>query len=255
MAYRNPAFLLNKLPAFGTSVITASAALVEAFSKALLIDGRTNRVCARSGNGALELFWDLPSAITLDALVIPAGHTLNGADLEVKTYPSAAHSGGTVRSSGTVASAAAIERTWSPVSSQWWSLNIPTTSNNWALPEVILGEKKTTTSGVVPAWDVGLFDPVEVFEFAKREATVRRAPPRRELQVEHQRLPAADLAIYDAVLAVGRAEPFWHWPVDDTLPGMLVKIVGQPSRTQDSPHLTAAGLTYGVRMTLREQVT
>ena len=256
MAYRNPAFLTpNRVAVAGAAAISvvSGAAFAAASPKERLVDGRRSRNASPTTTGRWEIGVDLGASFSCNRCIIPLGHNLNGATVQVWTYTS--QWTGAVNRASVVAGSGLLEISFASVASRYWSLDLVPTGTVWQLPEWVLGLYEQTSTGVVSAWGSRLVEPVLVQPFPTREATVLEAAARRELDLGHRALAGADLAIYDAVLASGRSTPFWHWPVDDALGPMLVKISGTPSREQDSPNPRGTGTTYRVGLTMLEQAT
>lgn len=253
MAYRNPAFLVaNRVAVAGAAAISSST-LATGEGKERLVDGRLARLArfnAAAANQFLEV--DLGSALSSNRLVIPAGHNLSGCSIELRA--GAATNPATVIASVTPASSALVDVSFGAASHRFWRL-VFITSGQWALGEWVLGTYAQTTTGVVSTWGNTIREPVLVETFPTREASILEGPARRELALEHRALTGADLATYDAVLASGRSSAFWHWPVDDALGPLLVKLSDAPRREQDSPNPKGTGTTYKVALELLEQAS
>jgi len=259
MAYRNPAFLpTNRVAVAGASAISVltGAAFAAANPKERLIDGRISRNAKAASAGAWEIGVDLGSSISCNRVVVPVGHNLSGATVQVYTYTAFGPPTGSVQRASVVAGAGAIDISFAAVASRYWSLYVPTVTLAWELPEWILGTYAQTSTGVVSTWGVSIEEPVLVAPFPTREATVLEAAARRTLSLGHRALAGADLAIYDDVIALGRSRAFLHWPVDDSLASpLLVKLEGRPTRDQDSPNPRGTGPTYRVELEMLEQAT
>jgi hypothetical protein len=252
MAYRNPAFLAsNRVAVAGAAAITSSS-LAATAPKERLVDGRISRNAQFAASAANQYFEvDLGSALSCDRLVIPVGHNLSGCSVELRGGASPAPAG--VVDSFTAGSGL-IDRSFGAASHRYWRL-VFVTSGQWAIGEWVLGDYQQTSSGVVTPWRAPVFETVLEDAFPTREAVIALAPARRELSIEHRMLESADLAIYDAVIAQGRSVAFWHWPVDDALGPMLMRLSSDPERDQDSPNPKATGPRYRVALRMREQAS
>jgi hypothetical protein len=252
MAYRNPAYLVsNRVAVAGAAAITSST-LAASSPKERLIDGRLSRNAAFNAAAANQFIEvDFGAAVSIDRMVIPPGHNLNGCAIELRadTTPTPT----TVRDSFT-ASTGLIDRSFGAISFRYWRI-LFVTSGAWALGEWVLGDYQQTASGVVPTWGATYMEPVIDESFPTREAVILEAAARRELTLEHTLLTGADLAIYDAAIATGRSVGFWHWPVDDALSAMLVRLTDTPERSQVSPAPSVTSPRYRVALKMREQAS
>ena len=253
MAYRNPAFLVRNRVADAGAAAISSSATATGQGKERLIDSRIAKLFrfnAAAANQFIEV--DLGSALSINRMVIPAGHNLSGCAVELRadTTPTPT----TVRDSFTAGSGL-IDRTFGPLSFRYWRI-VFTTSGQWELGEFVLGSYAQTADGIAQAWTAPRLSPVTVREFPSREAVLIEAAVRRRFELTHEGCSSADLAIYDEALDRGVGRPFWFWPPDDALASPLfVRLEGDGEREQDSPNPKGTGPTYKVKLAMREQGT
>ncbi len=252
MAYRNPAFLVSNLVAVASAAaISTGTAFASGLGKERLIDyrlGPLTQFSAAAANQYLEV--DLGSAKAVNRLIIPVGHNLSGCSVEL--YGDTTANPTALRDSFT-ATAAAIDRTFASATFRYWRLKF-VTNGQWAIGEWVLGAYAQTTSGVVQGWEAPYQSSVVKRSYPSHETTLVEAAARRVIKMEHKAVPSADLAIYDALLAVGVGVPFWHWPCDDSLSSPLLMLLQDDGqRTQDSPAPQGTGPTYTIGLEMIEQ--
>jgi hypothetical protein len=200
----------------------------------------------------------------LQHLIIPAGHNYNGENIQIDTDALIDFSSGsttTILAETAITSAAlidlAVTGSGTPArEKQFVRLTWPnSTSTAWETPELWLGEKETTTTGIAHAWSNPLETPMEEQPFSTRDAAIILGPARRTWELTHVHLDATDMAIYDEIADTGRTLPFWFWPPDDayTEP-LLMKLTEDMEREQDST-VPKTEVTYTVRLRMREQTT
>ena len=253
MAYRNPAFLVrNRVAEAGASAISSSTSATGQ-GKERLIDSRVAKLFRFNASGANQFIEvDFGAAVSIDRMVIPVGHNLNGCAVELRADTTATPT--TVRDSFTAGSGL-IDRSFGPHSFRYWRI-VFVTSGQWELGEWVLGDYAQTADGIAQAWQAPRLSPVKVRDFPSREAMLIEAAVRRRFVLTHEACSAADLAIYDDVLDRGVGRPFWFWPPDDALTSPLfVRLEDDGDREQDHPSPKASGPTYTVRLAMREQGT
>jgi hypothetical protein len=253
VAYRNPAFLVrNRVADAGASAITSSTTATGQ-GKERLIDSRIAKLARFNASAANQFFEvDFGSAVSIDRMVIPVGHNLNGCSVELLADTTATPT--TVRDSFTAGSGV-IDRSFGPHSYRYWRIKF-VTSGQWELGEWVLGDYQQTAEGIVQEWSAPRKSSVRVKEFPSREALLIEAAVRRRFEMTHQACSAADLAIYDEVLDRGVGRPFWFWSPDDSLTSPLfVRLEDDADREQDSPNPKGTGPTYTVSLAMREQGT
>lgn len=253
MTYRNPAFLVrNRVADAGAAAITSSTTATGQ-GKERLIDSRIAKLARFNASGANQYFEvNFGAAVSIDRMIIPVGHNLNGCSIELRADTTATPT--TVRDSFT-AGAGLIDRSFAAISYQYWRI-VFVTSGQWELGEWVLGDYQQTTEGIAQAWQAPRLSPVKVREFPSREALLIEAAVRRRFEMTHEGCNAADLAVYDEVLDRGVGRPFWFWPPDDALASPLfVRLEEDGGREQDHPVPKASGPTYTVRLVMREQGT
>jgi hypothetical protein len=257
VAYRNPAFIARHYAAEkGVSFITTNHAAATGFGKERLVDYRssTNFKFAASQSDhwiEFQLFNPEPGP-PVNRLIIPAGHNLSGSTVTVKS--GSVSNPGSTRASG-VAGSGLFSLSWAEQSeseSRYWRIEF-SGSGQWELPELWLGRYRQVATGPRPAWELPLYTPAVVRAYASREAVLLAGPSRRRFQLDHVGLAGTDLAIYDEVLALGVALPFWFYAPDDALADpILMRLSEDGERTQDHPS-PQAGPTYTVRLRALEQ--
>lgn len=257
MAYRNPAFVARHFMAeAGVSAITSSATLAGQGVERL-IDYRlaANMKFSTTATG-LFVEVDFGADQSLDRLIIPAGHNMAGANLRVfANDTSPANGGGSIFVHNEAsAGAGLLDFSWATVTKRYWRFISPT-SGQWEFGELWFGQRQQTSTGPRIGWELPLFTPAVVRSFATREAVAIAGPSRRRMNLEHAALSGTDLAIYDEVLALGVALPFYAYAPDDTLADpILMRLVEDGGRTQDHPIPKAtAGPSYTVRLRALEQ--
>ena len=252
MAYRNPAYLVrNRVADAGAGAITNSTT-ASGQNKDRLIDSRLAKLARFNAAAANQFFEvDFGAAVSINRMIIPAGHNLAGCDVELRA--GSATNPASVIDSFTAA-AGFIERTFGAASHRFWRI-VFVTSGQWELGEWVLGEYKQTADGIAQAWEAPRKSPVVVREFPSREATLVEAPVRRRFELTHEACSATDLAIYDELLDRGVGRPFWFWPPDDALSAvpLFMRLEDDGGRPQDHPNPKASGPTYSVQLRMVEQ--
>jgi hypothetical protein len=270
MSYTDPAFM--PYHAIAQAVLVGGLAAIttqntwagtEDITKRRVCDYRTVAVANFSGvasNHHIQFDRGAASVSELDRIIIPAGHNYTGKKLKVLSDDNDGMSSAAIILAQTdIGSAALIDLPLVggvPSEQQYIRVNWPA-SGTWNpdTTEVWIGEKKITTTGVAQAWRNPLETPLVEQPFPTRDAAVLLGPARRTWELEHYRLDATDVAVYDEIAATGRTIPFWFWPPDDayTEP-LLMKLTDDMEREQDSP-VPKTEITYTVRLQMREQTT
>ena len=253
MAYRNPAYLVRNRVADAGAAAISSSTTATGQGKERLIDGRIAKLARFNAAAANQFFEvDFGAAVSIDRMVIPVGHNLNGCSVELRA--GSATNPASVIDSFT-AGTTAIDRSFGAASHRYWRI-VFVTSGQWELGEWVLGDYQQTADGVAQAWQAPRKSPVRVREFPSREALLIEAAVRRRFVLTHEACSSADLATYDDVLDRGVGRPFWFWPPDDALASpLLMRLEDDGDREQDHPNPKASGPTYTVKLTMVEQGT
>jgi hypothetical protein len=270
VAYQEPAFMVNH--AFAEAVLDGGLAVITAanawsgtadITKRRLCDYRLAALADFAASLATHYVQiDRSASIgsNIGHVIIPSGHNFAGAGMRIR---GASDSGITADVVTLLADDTAVpaglfesDLVGSPdgvsryIRSDW--LN---DTGQWEIPELWLGEKKSTTTGIATAWSNPLETPLVEQPFPTRDAAVILGPARRTWEIEHVHLDATDVAIYDEVLATGRTVPFWFWAPDDSYTEpFLMKLIDDGDREQDST-VPKTEVTYTVRLRMREQTT
>jgi hypothetical protein len=273
MGYTDPAFLVyhciadaimeGGLAALTSPNVWKSPVDVE---KRRLADFRIANVAAFNAAAAdhyIQVDRSYPGQGELTRVIVPWGHNFSGENVRIRASDTGAYGGeevtilaqtavsGTALIDLAITGGTATHRNWRYQRFDWPS----SSSTAWEAPELWMGTRLTTTTGIVHAWENPLYSPIVEEEFGTREASVMLASPRRTWELTHVHLDATDVAVYDAVAAMGRSVPFWFWPPDDSYTEpLLMKLTDDMEREQDSP-VPQTEVTYRVRLRMRQQTT
>lgn len=257
MAYRQPEFLLDHLGASRSLSDIVALNLTDANIRRL-IDRRQGSLAVWSTSSASHHFRiDMGEQYSPTTLIIPAGHNLDGIDLDIYSDPDATWVGPIFRSTHTVSGSGVIEHELGSPSrtDRIYQINFDGTGT-WELSEVWYGIKQalSATAYVDPRFEFNTVSQTIETAYPGGNAIVDLAPPRREFTLEIRNVDpsSADWTLLDAIATQGRSESFWYWPPDDTDPGpFLVQLERDPDVQQDHP-APSVSLSYRVRLRMVE---
>ena len=260
MAYRNVSLMF--LHAFREAPIgnLTSSTMAAGFPASRVRDDQKNLLARFSAAAANQHFTvDRGAAATgddrVDRLIVPSGHNLSGATVEVRssatgTFP------GTLEHSFT-AGAGIIDETFSDVSQQHLRLEI-VTSGQWELGEIIFTRTRSLVRGVNPRFQN--FPRPNFAETITEAGLIYRAvngPEQRRMVLSWQVLdPATDLDVINDLSANSLAGvlPLWLESPDDADPLFHMRIEEAIKRVQDSPNPQGTGLTETVTLEMLEDL-
>lgn len=275
MAYRQPAFMTNHL---GLSLSTAAivsrnASTLSTASKRALIDGRagaTGQVTATGANGGW--IFDLGSIANgnlVNRAVIPAGHSLAGANLQTvkDTIPGmngtpSPQIAGFVTVPANYSGPIDFDCTFNSTPGyRYWALQWNGSSNGSLIraSEYWLGtyQQLSADAYVGTKWRFDYDQDIARDSFGGRDATLAVSPPRKRFSLDVVNLDptSTDFAILDAVATLGRDRSFVYWPPDSDIGGpFIVKLSAAASRAQEFP-APLARITYAVSLEMVEQLS
>jgi len=256
VAYQNPAFVIRHYGSeIGVGAISSSVAAAAGFGKERLIDYRLANNFKFSTSAAahwIEYDMNALGGATINRIIIPAGHTLSGLTLTVK---SGASTPPTTTRGSAVATAGMFDLSLTSSTDRYWRLEFSGTGQ-WELPELWLGFYEQTTSGPTPQWENSRLSPAVVEPYMTREAVLVAGPSRRLFTIEHQWLVLpGDGTIYGNLLLRGFFAPFWFYPTDSVFGGpFLVRLTEDGGREQDHP-VPQIAMTYTVKIRMLEQTS
>jgi hypothetical protein len=256
MAYRNPRFcFLHAAADAGAANLTSSHPDSD-YPVDNLIDYRPSSLCifASSGaNRAIMLDRGAAGLESIDRMIIPAGHNLDGANWWLQSDPTGSWPG-TPRANGT-AGTGLIDASFTGSTDRHWRLLIGT-SGQWEIGQWYLTRtRQPTTRGIDPAWEERQVPTLREMDFPSREAMLAMAPVRWIYGLSYRALEGTDLAVFDDLMTetgVGLV-PFYFDPPDDSRDVLLVRVRDYPRRTQDHPNPGAGGASFDLQFTLIEQ--
>ena len=266
MAYRQPLFLshhalrLAGAAAIGGTAMHVDFPVARAFDSAGLRRARFGGTAANqyvkvdrgAGFAALQ---------TLDRLIIPAGHNLNGCTVQVRQHTSdpAAGTDGTLIGSQAVTGSALVEIALSPaLSNRYAIVNFVTAGTAWEFGELWLGKLNAlTTSSPEPEWTEAPL--ARIAETELESGAVFRVARGQTKRTYRLRIPwnaAADVAVFDFLLSdtADGLFPFYFYDMDSTHAAVRVELVGGLPRRQDHP-VPSSSTTFAFELELREAVT
>lgn len=239
MSYRNPAWIARNLVAeAGVAAISDNNGDLTTSAKAALIDYHLTDLAVFDAAAADHWIQaDLGTAgETWNRLVIPAGHNLDGATVEVLS--GATTTPATSRGSVVVSGASLIDLSLTENTDRYVRVTFSTNAAH-ELGELWIGRyRQLTGDGPAPEFQNGYQSANLVSEFPNREGVVVQAPARRVFTLLHPWTvqSTTDYAITEEVIAIGTGVPHWYYPPDDVDAGpFLVLMTRDVDREQDHP--------------------
>ena len=247
MAYRAPAVgVLHEWKSHGAAAITVTSEAT-GFEKDKVIDDQAVplfrfNVSAADNNAELDR---AAAGGTLNRVVIPAGHNLDGLTLDYETSASGAFGGEESTPVSIVVSGSGIidEATGAGMTLRFQRVNFPDVAQE-ELGELFVTERLVFDRGPAPEWTDE--NRANVSERELRSGIlylIRRGSSARIFELTFERLTAADVAIFDAIetQSADGVAPFWFWPPDDAEDPIQVKLDDLPRRRQAHPNPQAFG--------------
>ena len=232
--YQTPAFLVEHLGAgLATTDISTTNATVADRGVEKLIDYRTAaplEFSTSAANHDIEL--DFGVATSIGAMFIPPTHNLGTTTVEV--FSGASSPAATSEGTKAATDGASFEFDWTPASARYWRIAFNATGA-WQIPELVLASQiRTVVRGPDFRWETPVRSPINVAEFPGFESSlVLAAARRRWIMTQSHMADAGDLAIWDALQALGRARPFVVLPPDDSYTWTWVRLESDFSYRQD----------------------
>lgn len=262
MAYRAPRFMPHHSAQHDLASLGGSA-VASGYERAWVADGIAGvlfRWDGSSGDQFLE--WDGgASAPDRDRLIIPAGHNLDGQDLQVRgsATPITASTDGTLRHSFTAA-AGLIDESVAALSDRYVGLVAPSVAAQLELGEVFLTQIRAPAVGPAPGWSQ---TPIpNRFDTALRSGAIQSSvlgPARTRWRFEYHDVGGTDYTLFQDLLAETRhgADPFYFDPpTDDGAPDppVFVKLTDYDEVQDFGKGLEGLGPFYRVTLELTEMV-
>ena len=261
MAYRSPALIfLHALRTAGAASVTVSNEQA-GFTKERLLDDRGGapfRFNTTAANHFVSV--DRGAATTgderIDRLIIPAGHNLSGASVEVLASTTGAFGGEETTEHSFTAAAGVIDESFTAVEERYVRLNI-VTSGQWEFGELVFSKTRAPTRGL----EVNFADPkqanyVEATMVTRETYRTVRGPAQRAFLIAWPFLDDTDRTIFDDwdTETLAGARTFWFLSPDDADTVLPMKLVDFYERENASPNPTATGIRPTVRMSLLEAI-
>lgn len=263
MAYRNPRFYFEHAlrragaASIGGTSFDASYPLARVYDSAI---SRNGKFGASAANQYVKLdrgagFGSLDDP---DTLIIPSGHNLGTATLEVRHHTSDPPDGvtGTTRYTGAQAAGLRVLTFTGDWSFRYGSITV-TTSGQWEFGELWLTKLRTTTTASPdPDWTDGwLANMVETKMRSAETYRLELARPLRYFRFRYHALSSSDLAVFTDMQVTTRdgLYPLWVDPPDDTETTLFMRIIGGMEFKQDHP-VPGAGATYSLELRLVEEL-
>lgn len=250
-SYRAPAFFVEHFGAGDDVTVSSPDPTVADRGPARAVDGRLGVALEYTTAGLRRLDFDFSASKDAETLLVLGDHNLSG-NVLVSSGPDSGSL--TQRASITASPGIPVYGTWSHTGDLYWRLTWPNSGNPTRVPQAILGNAIVTlVRGPDPAWETPVRSPVEVAEFPAFEATLVLGPPRRVWRLEiSAAAAAADLALFDALQALGRSRPFAFLPPDDSYEWTWVALEADWTYRQDWP-IPQQEIRYGAELVLVEQ--
>lgn len=272
MAYRQPAFMLDHyhstLPL--ANIYAKNAVAFSNAQKRAFVDFRPTPLSSFTANGG-EAGVEFDNGNTTagdnwNRAVIPAGHTLAGANLRV------IHGTTAGLASFLIAGFVTVPANYSDVidfdfnlfsgaGRRYWGMtyNLSVATVTYQLGEVWIGTRTQLSADayVQPGFTFDYRHDQAADDFNGRTVTLAISPPRRRFRLEVLNVApsGADWDVLSDVIRIGRARPFWYWPPDDQNGGpFLVQVSSDAVRRQENRAPTA-GIRYGFSIEMVESLT
>jgi len=232
-------------------------------SKRALIDSRVGQVASWTATAANAGFsYDMGSipTVTMNRLVIPAGHTLGTWPLRLFSDDNVNFTSATLLGALTAAAGSGVIDMpfQTPGSERYFAFQIVGSSAEiFTAHEAWLGvyEQLSSTAAIDPSFESGWQSQLVESLYPGGVATLEVAAPRRTftLNVRNITSASADYTILESLIQNGRARPFWYWPPDDTDAGpYLVKLDADVSKAQEFA-APSVSIRYRYEMRMTEQ--
>jgi hypothetical protein len=230
-----------------------------------LIDYRPSTLFKFSSSGAHWVKVDRgtqPMSEGVNRLIIPAGHNLENAAY-CYLQSSINDSDWTLQefwNQSTVTDPdGLIDRSFGSITDRWLRFGTTTTGYTWEFGQLYLTRtRQGTQAGPEPEYTDQPLAVSIVRDMPGRSANSLLGPARRYYKFKIQRVPSADIDVYDDLFASNSdAVPFYFQPPDDTEnPRFVLILPGSFNRQQDHPILMNADApTYTISFDLIEQIT
>ncbi len=264
MAFQNPQLIYKHMLRDPGAIITTSVAAAAGFPVTRLHDDMIQPKFKFSTSAAnhhvtvdvRNLTFESGSK-NFDNLIIPAGHNLAGASLEIRRSSEPATWPGTLVHSWTQSGNGVIFRLFASVSDDHYRLQI-VTSGQFEFSELIFSVRSSLVLGPTPAFsDVDEPNFGEQRMFSGEVYRNTRGDSRRRISIVWDRLDSTAQARLDDLseATVQGTKTFWiRSPYDDKPEPIPVRSQGTLDRVQDSPNPVATGINERFSLILLESL-
>lgn len=257
MAFQTPTISSRHvLRAAGSANVTTSVAAAVGFPVTRLFDDQTRRLFKFSTDAVNHFVTVDQSAapLAIDNLTIPAGHNLDGIQIEIRSVAALPFSPGTLRQTFTPSGTGVISRDFGSFTDNFIRIVFLTTGEH-EFGELVLTQRRSLALGPNPRF-VDTVQPNfgqtrmlsgEVFRNVRGSA-------QRMIRIEWDRLDATAQAILDDIASetLDGVLPVWLESPYDNLLRIPVRIVSGLRREQDSPNPTGTGIEERLVLEMRE---
>jgi len=261
MAYRNPGYCWYHAGADnGVAELTIDPTVDSNYPAENLIDYRASSLFKWSDTDTAH-YVDFDRQFSgnspnVNALIIPAGHDLDGAT--VATLYGNGYPPSNGWDSWTISGDGIIFRQMPSTRPDRYLRFIIASSGDWTIPEIWFTYINTpSNSGIDPSWEAVPVPILSKVPFPTRNANLTLAPNRMQYTVTYNALTGTDITLFDDLFEEtgGGSRPFYFLPPDDSLDPILMEIQSISRREQAYQNPATTGIAYTISFTMLEQTS